>query len=33
MDEQAPPRWHEERAAAVTPLLRALVLAMTAWRP
>jgi N-formylglutamate deformylase len=33
MDEQAPPRWHAERATAVTPLLRALVRAMVAWRP
>ena len=28
MDEAPPYRWHEERAAAVTPLLRRLVLAM-----
>ena len=32
MDE-SPPRWNDERAAAVTPLLRALVQAMIAWRP
>jgi N-formylglutamate deformylase len=33
MDETPPYRWHDERAAAVTPLLRALVQAMLAWRP
>ena len=33
MEETAPYRWHAERAAAVTPLLRALVLAMIEWRP
>jgi N-formylglutamate deformylase len=33
MDEAPPYRWHEERAAAVTPLLRALVRAMLAWKP
>lgn len=32
MDE-APPRWNDERAAAVTPLLRQLVHTMAAWRP
>ena len=32
MDE-TPPRWNEERAAQVTPLLRQLVLAMRDWRP
>ena len=32
--EEAPPwRWHEGRAAAVTPLLRALVRTMIDWRP
>jgi N-formylglutamate deformylase len=32
--EEAPPwRWHDERAAAVTPLLRQLVRTMIAWRP
>lgn len=33
MDEQPPYRWHEARAAAVTPLLRRLVQAMLDWRP
>ncbi len=33
MDETPPYRWHSERAAAVTPLLRALVQAMLSWRP
>jgi N-formylglutamate deformylase len=33
MDEAAPYRWHEARAAAVTPLLRQLVQAMLDWRP
>ena len=33
MDETPPYRWHAERAAAVTPLLRALVQAMLRWRP
>jgi N-formylglutamate deformylase len=33
MDEAPPYRWHEERAAAVTPLLRTLVQAMIDWRP
>lgn len=32
MDE-APPAWNDARAAEVTPLLRALVQAMIAWRP
>jgi N-formylglutamate deformylase len=33
MDEAAPYRWHEARAAQVTPLLRRLVQALLAWRP
>ena len=33
MDETLPCRWHEGRAAEVTPLLRELVLAMRDWRP
>jgi len=33
MDETPPYRWHEERAAEVTPLLRRLVQAMLQWRP
>jgi N-formylglutamate deformylase len=33
MDETPPYRWHAERAAAVTPLLRALVQAMLNWWP
>ncbi len=33
MDETPPCAWHEERAAAVTPLLRALVQALLDWRP
>jgi N-formylglutamate deformylase len=33
MEETAPYRWHEARAAAVTPLLRALVSALLNWRP
>ncbi|CAD5372004.1 N-formylglutamate deformylase [Rubrivivax sp. A210] len=33
MDETPPYGWHDERAAAVTPLLRALVQAMLDWRP
>ena len=33
MDEAPPWRWHGQRAAQVTPLLRALVQAMLAWRP
>ena len=33
MDEAPPYRWHETRAAAVTPLLRQLVQAMIDWRP
>ena len=33
MDETPPYRWHPERAAAVTPLLRTLVTAMRDWRP
>jgi N-formylglutamate deformylase len=32
MDE-SPARWNEARAAAVTPLLRALVQVMLDWRP
>jgi N-formylglutamate deformylase len=32
MDETPPYRWHDERAAAVTPLLRALVQTMLRWR-
>jgi N-formylglutamate deformylase len=33
MEESPPYAWHEERAAAVTPLLRELVQAMADWRP
>ncbi len=33
MDETPPYRWHETRAAEVTPLLRRLVQAMLAWQP
>lgn len=33
MGETPPYRWHDERAAAVTPLLRAMVQAMLDWRP
>jgi N-formylglutamate deformylase len=33
MDERPPYRWHEERAAAVTPLLEPLVRTMIEWRP
>jgi N-formylglutamate deformylase len=33
MDETPPYRWHEARAAEVTPLLRRLVLAMRDWLP
>ena len=33
MDETPPYRWHETRAATVTPLLRQLVLAMIEWQP
>jgi N-formylglutamate deformylase len=33
MDEAPPYRWHEERAEAVTPLLRLLVQTMRDWRP
>ena len=33
MDETPPYRWHPERAAAVTPLLRALVGTLRDWRP
>jgi len=33
MEESPPYRWHEARAAAVTPLLRRLVQAMIDWRP
>lgn len=33
MEEAPPYRWHEARAAAVTPLLRRLVQAMIDWRP
>lgn len=33
LDETAPHRWHEPRAAAVTPLLRQMIDTMIAWRP
>ena len=33
MDEQPPFRWHAERAAAVTPLLRSMLQAMIDWSP
>ena len=33
MEETAPYVWHEARAAAVTPLLRQLVLTLRDWRP
>ena len=33
MDESRPYRWHPERAARVTPLLRALVQVMLNWQP
>jgi N-formylglutamate deformylase len=33
MEESPPPRWSDQRAAEVTPLLRQLVQAMLAWRP
>jgi len=33
MDETPPYRWHEARAAQVTPLLRQLVQTLLAWRP
>jgi len=33
MDETPPYRWHEGRAAEVTPLLRRLVQTMLAWQP
>ena len=33
MDEASPYVWHEARAAAVTPLLRQLVLTLRDWRP
>ena len=33
MDETPPWRWHDERAAEVTPLLRRLVQALLDWRP
>ena len=33
MDEAPPCQWHDERAAAVQPLLRQLVQALIAWRP
>ena len=33
MDESPPYRWHAERAARVTPLLRALVRVMIDWKP
>jgi N-formylglutamate deformylase len=33
LDESRPGVWHPERAAAITPLLRALVQAMIDWRP
>ena len=33
MDEDPPYRWHDSRAAEVTPLLRQLVQSMADWRP
>jgi N-formylglutamate deformylase len=33
MDESPPYRWHEERAAAVTPLLKDLVRTLIDWKP
>ena len=33
MEETAPYVWHEARAAAVTPLLRQLVLTLRDWQP
>ena len=33
MDELPPHRWHEDRAAAVTPLLQGLVQTLLGWRP
>jgi N-formylglutamate deformylase len=33
MDEAPPYRWHEARAAAVTPLLRRMVDTLLHWRP
>ncbi len=33
MEETPPWHWHEQRAAAVTPLLRALVQTLLSWRP
>lgn len=33
MDESPPYRWHEARAAAITPLLEHMVDALLAWRP
>jgi N-formylglutamate deformylase len=33
IEEQAPYRWHPQRAAAVTPVLQRLVQAMLQWRP
>ncbi|MCZ2290736.1 MAG: N-formylglutamate deformylase, partial [Burkholderiales bacterium] len=33
MDEEAPYRWHDAKAAAITPLLQRMVDAMLAWRP
>jgi N-formylglutamate deformylase len=33
MEETPPPRWSDQRAAEVTPLLRQLVQTMLAWRP
>jgi hypothetical protein len=33
MHEDPPYRWHGEHAAAVTPLLRALVQTLLQWRP
>jgi N-formylglutamate deformylase len=33
MDESPPYRWHAERAAAVTPLLRTMIETMLRWRP
>ncbi|MEN9419027.1 MAG: N-formylglutamate deformylase HutG [Pseudomonadota bacterium] len=33
MDEERPYRWHPDKAAAITPLLREMVQAMLEWRP
>jgi len=32
MDEAPPVRWHAQRAAAITPLLHALIQTMIDWR-